>query len=232
MGIAERKDRAPRSRAHDQRARILDAARRIVMRQGLAALSMRKIAEAIGYSPASLYIYFEGRDEIAGTLGREGYAQLLAHLEPLANIADPRERLHAIAHAYVAYGCDHPRTYELIFMVHKERGAHAGPRAMRRRALPEATGAPEEPAKPVCGAQFFSAALSGVMQAGGIRADCGLLAQALWAMLHGVVMLTLAPHGLERAAHGPMIDAALDAWFGVRAAPGEPSAVRTAGAAS
>ncbi|MBV8261455.1 MAG: TetR/AcrR family transcriptional regulator [Paraburkholderia sp.] len=228
MAIAERKDRESRSRAHDQRERILDAARRIVMREGLAALSMRKIAEAIGYSPASLYIYFEGRDEIAEALGREGYEQLLAQLKPLANIADARERLHAIAHAYVAYGCDHPRTYELIFMAHKERG----PRAMRQRALPDAAGAPEEPAKPACGAQLLAATLSGLEQPGGMHADCGLLAQALWAMLHGVVMLTLAPNGFERAAHGPVIDAALDAWFGIRAAPGEPPAVRTPGAGS
>jgi AcrR family transcriptional regulator len=232
MGIAERKDREPRARAHDQRVRILDAARRIVMREGLAALSMRKIAEAIGYSPASLYIYFEGRDEIAEALGREGYAQLLAHLEPLASIADARERLHALAHAYVAYGCDHPQTYELIFMAHKERGGQGGPPGRRQREVPDATGAPEESAGLACGARLFAGTLSGLTPAGGTRADGGLLAQALWAMLHGVVTLTLAPAGFERAAHGPLIDAALDAWFGIRAAPGAPPAAQTPGAAS
>ena len=232
MGIAERKDREPRAHAYDQRERILDAARRIVMREGLAALSMRKIAEAIGYSPAALYIYFEGRDAIAEALGREGYTRLLAQLEPLAGIADARERLHAIAHAYLSYGCEHPRTYELIFMAHKERGRHAGPRAMRQREVPDATGAPEEPARLACGAHLFAATLSGLAQAGGTHADCGLLAQALWAMLHGLVMLTLAPGGFERAAHGPVIEAALDAWFGIRAEPGEPPAAQTPGAAS
>ncbi|MCP3721780.1 TetR family transcriptional regulator [Paraburkholderia sp. CNPSo 3272] len=223
MGIVERKDRQLQARhaarAHDQRERILGAARRIVMREGLAALSMRKIADAIGYSPASLYLYFAGRDGIAEALGREGYAQLLAQLEPLALIADARERLHALAHAYVAYGCDHRQTYELIFMAHKTPLEHVGPAARRQRdAMADAPRAPEAVAAPASGAQFFAATLSELTPASGAHVDGSLLAQSLWATLHGVVMLTLARAGFQHAAPGPLIDATLDAWFGARAA--------------
>ncbi|WP_321928255.1 TetR/AcrR family transcriptional regulator [Paraburkholderia guartelaensis] len=225
MSIVERKDRELHARhaarAHGQRARILDAARRIVMREGLAALSMRKIADAIGYSPASLYLYFAGRDEIAEALGREGYAQLLAELEPLALIADARERLHALAHTYVAYGCDHPQTYELIFMAHKARSEHVGPAARRQRDMPdvaEAAGASDAGAAQAGGAQLFAAALSALTPASGARIDGAMLAQSLWATLHGVVMLTLSRAGFQQAMPGPLIDATLDAWFGARAA--------------
>ncbi|NML33927.1 TetR/AcrR family transcriptional regulator [Paraburkholderia antibiotica] len=112
MGIAERKNRQKQA----LRERILDAARRIVMREGFAALSMRKIADAIEYSPATLYLHFESRDEIARALCEEGFAQLLERLVPLAQIADPAERLQAFGRAYVAFGVEHPQTYRLIFM--------------------------------------------------------------------------------------------------------------------
>ncbi|MFM0735452.1 TetR/AcrR family transcriptional regulator [Paraburkholderia sediminicola] len=112
MGIVERKNRQKQA----LRERILDAARRIVMREGFAALSMRKIADAIEYSPATLYLHFTSRDEIVQALCAEGYAQLLATFVPLAQIADPAERLKALGRAYVAFGVAHPETYRLIFM--------------------------------------------------------------------------------------------------------------------
>ncbi|MFM0208469.1 TetR/AcrR family transcriptional regulator [Paraburkholderia sediminicola] len=112
MGIVERKSRQKQA----LRERILDAARRIVMREGFAALSMRKIADAIEYSPATLYLHFASRDEIAQALCAEGYAQLLETFVPLAQIADPAERLKALGRAYVAFGVAHPETYRLIFM--------------------------------------------------------------------------------------------------------------------
>ncbi|WP_211613316.1 TetR/AcrR family transcriptional regulator [Paraburkholderia haematera] len=112
MGIVERKSRQKQA----LRERILDAARRIVMREGFAALSMRKIADAIEYSPATLYLHFASRDEIAQALCAEGYAQLLQTFVPLAQIADPTERLKALGRAYVAFGVEHPETYRLIFM--------------------------------------------------------------------------------------------------------------------
>ena len=112
MGIVDRKKRQKQA----LRERILDAARRIVMREGFAALSMRKIADAIEYSPATLYLHFASRDEIAHALCAEGYAQLLETFVPLAQIADPAERLKALGRAYVAFGVAHPETYRLIFM--------------------------------------------------------------------------------------------------------------------
>ncbi|CAD6535980.1 hypothetical protein LMG27952_03093 [Paraburkholderia hiiakae] len=236
MGIVERKNRGlparHAARAHDQRERILDAARRIATRDGLGALSMRKIADAIGYSPASLYLYFAGRDEIAEALGQEGYAQLLAQFEPLTLIPDARERLHALAHAYVAYGCDHPQTYGLIFMARKARPERVGPAARRQSDAPDAVDEPDGGAALASGAQLFAATLSALTPASGARIDSATLAQSLWATLHGVVMLTLARAGFQDAAPGPLIDATLDAWFGTRDAAATSSTVQAPGVAT
>lgn len=141
MGIAERKSRQKQA----LRERILDAARRIVMREGFAALSMRKIADAIEYSPATLYLHFASRDEIAHALCAEGYAQLLETFVPLAGIVDPAERLRALGRAYVAFGVAHPETYRLIFMEDQSyMGAALGGAAALEAARAGRAGAPPD----------------------------------------------------------------------------------------
>ena len=42
--------------------KILDAARDAVRREGYEAVSMRKIAEAIEYSPTAIYVHFADKD--------------------------------------------------------------------------------------------------------------------------------------------------------------------------
>ncbi|WP_322046852.1 helix-turn-helix domain-containing protein [Paraburkholderia sp. J67] len=195
-------------RAAALRARILDAARRIVMREGIDALSMRKIADAIGYSAASLYSHFEGRDAIARALGHEGFAQLLARLEPCCGIVEPRERLYALAHAYVAFGYAHAETYRLMFLPPREP-LHA---RERERAEEAATPAPAADAdldsETAAIAALFAEALAPVC------ADPVLLARALWALLHGLVCFSfLGPAFAPEAARLPTIDAALDRWL-------------------
>ncbi|SMG25767.1 TetR/AcrR family transcriptional regulator [Paraburkholderia susongensis] len=166
MGIVERKNRQRQA----LRERILDAARRIVMREGFAALSMRKIADAIEYSPATLYLHFESRDEIARALCAEGYAQLLETFVPFVQIADPAERLRALGRAYVAFGVAHPETYRLIFM---EDPSYTG------AALGGAAGARREGAGKVGAARVASElAQSGMAQASVAQVATQAAAQA------------------------------------------------------
>jgi AcrR family transcriptional regulator len=112
MGIAERKER----QKTEMRERILEAASAIVLAEGFGALTMRKIAERIEYSPATIYLHFASRDDIARHLVRAGFREVLAYFAPVVGIADPRERLRALARAYCAFGREHPGTYRLVFM--------------------------------------------------------------------------------------------------------------------
>jgi AcrR family transcriptional regulator len=112
MGSSERKER---QRATLQQ-QILNAAREITIRDGFAALTMRKIADAIEYAPGTIYLYFKNRDEIVIQLCRQGYQELLDCLQPTAKISDPRDRLRAIASAYIDFGLTNTATYRLIFM--------------------------------------------------------------------------------------------------------------------
>jgi AcrR family transcriptional regulator len=112
MGTTERRER---QRA-ELRGHILAAARRIVVDEGFAALTMRRIAEAIEYSPAAIYQYFENRDAIAEAISREGFSELLEALAPARSIADPRARLEEVGRVYVRFGLERSQTYRLMFM--------------------------------------------------------------------------------------------------------------------
>ena len=224
MGIAERKNRQKQA----LRERILDAARRIVMREGFAALSMRKIADAIEYSPATLYLHFASRDEIAQALCAEGYAQLLETFVPLAQIADPAERLKALGRAYVAFGVAHPETYRLIFMEDPSyTGAALGGKAASAATAAEDLapvvegGAPPQPADDPGDAalRIMIDALEQLKEAGRlpVSTDVAVWAEAFWATMHGIVALNLTCPVFPSAPLDTVVGVALDAWLGASA---------------
>ena len=62
------------------RAAILDEARRLLTEEGASALSMRAIARALGYSPAALYEYFPGKEDIFNALYFEGAGGLAGRI--------------------------------------------------------------------------------------------------------------------------------------------------------
>jgi AcrR family transcriptional regulator len=112
MGIAERRER----QKAELRDTILAAARRIFLEEGPRALTMRRIADAIEYSPATIYLHFSSRDEIAMQLVRDGFGRLLQHLAPAIEETDALERLKSIGRRYVDFSQRYPATYRLIFM--------------------------------------------------------------------------------------------------------------------
>lgn len=69
------------------KARVLDAAARILATQGPDDLSLRAIAEAAGIGQASIYHYFAGKDELLLSLAVEGFEDLRRDI--LARQADP-----------------------------------------------------------------------------------------------------------------------------------------------
>lgn len=177
------------------RAHILDAARAIVVRDGFDALSMRKIAEVVGYSPASLYLHFASRDAIAHALCIEGYAQLLASLHTHDSMLDPGERVKAMAHAYVAFGLAHPEVYRLIFMQN---------RAYTDAAFGDPEAAGESPLS------LFTQALASTASTASSDSPPPAAAEIVWTALHGIVSLSLTAAKYLPTPVDVLIDATLD----------------------
>ena len=99
------------------RTRILRAARRIIVRQGFAALSIRKLAAMVRYAPGTIYLYFKNREAIGRELCLQGYRELLTCLQAaVRQEANPAANLRALFMAYLEFGLNRPETYRLIFV--------------------------------------------------------------------------------------------------------------------
>lgn len=183
MGISERKER----QKAELRQQILNAARKIVVRDGFAALTMRKIAQAIEYAPGTLYLYFENRDAIAKQLCIQGFQELLDFLQPVAAIANPRDRLSAIAESYVRFGMTHSETYRLIFMENPQFTNAA----LKEAPIDDFEGPGSQAFR------FFVSIFDDLKAQHQLTRDADSIhiAQVLWTALHGIVSLKLTCSG-------------------------------------
>ena len=106
---------------------ILEASRAIIAEQGLQALSAREIARRIEYSPGTLYNIFENLDDIILTIEGQMLDRLSAVLSELPVLADPRERVRQLAHAYLTFSHDNPKLWNLLFEHHLPAGHDVPP---------------------------------------------------------------------------------------------------------
>jgi len=113
MGITERKEREKQ----EMRRLILNTARRLFVEEGFEKINMRRIAEEIEYSPATLYLYFKDKDEILYALHTEGFEMLYQRQQTLLAIPDPLERLRLHARIYITFALEHPEYYDLMFIM-------------------------------------------------------------------------------------------------------------------
>ncbi|MGB8264787.1 MAG: TetR/AcrR family transcriptional regulator [Candidatus Velthaea sp.] len=183
MGIVERKERQ-KAELRDQ---ILAAARRIVLDEGYAALTMRKIADSIEYSPGTIYLYFQSREEIALQLCREGFGLLLAALAPAAAIEDPVERLRETGRRYVDFAMNEPETYRLIFM---------GDTSFMKEIFGEEHADAKHASDDDPGTIAYAILENTVAECIATKAfkpmDTRMAAQIIWAGVHGLVALKLS----------------------------------------
>lgn len=165
------------------RATILTAARDLALENGFAALSIRKLADKIGYAPGTIYLYFKDRDALVREICVRGFGELSEKLQSAASRADAEARLAALLHAYADFAFENPETYRLSFM---ENPAFAH-EMLRAAPLESENGA---------GRRAFdqiTETLRELKRNGrfGEDEDETLLAEMLWTAVHGIVSLKL-----------------------------------------
>lgn len=126
MGTVERRQRH-RAELHDA---ILDAALKIVLEQGLGALSIRAIAERIEYSAATIYLHFDSKEALLREVAREGFRRLHESLHAAAAAVsapdDPAATLRAVARAYLEFVLEHRAYFQVMFDVLAAAGMSGG----------------------------------------------------------------------------------------------------------
>lgn len=170
----------------DVKERILAAARDLFVEHGYEAVSLRKIASAIGYTAPALYTHFPDKTELLAELCRRDFAILAAGFIRLGRIEDPIERVYRIGLAYIRFAREHPNHYRLMFMA---------PHPKDLSPSEEDLAAMRDPDQDAYA--FLLKAVNEAMAAGRFRpeySDAELVAQTLWAGVHGVASLEVT-HG-------------------------------------
>lgn len=96
---------------------ILQAARSIISQEGVGGLSIRKITNAIEYSPAIIYHYFKDKNEIVETLVGEGYKRILNSLTLVErNENEPEEEIKEIFSNYIKAAFENQEEYMAVML--------------------------------------------------------------------------------------------------------------------
>ncbi|MGD1056877.1 MAG: TetR-like C-terminal domain-containing protein [Solirubrobacteraceae bacterium] len=99
------------ARARLDTAAVVDAAARIADAEGLDALTLSRLAAELGVRSPSLYAHVDGREDLRRRLGGRGARDLAVQLGRAAAGRAGGDALEALAHAYLAYGREHPGSY-------------------------------------------------------------------------------------------------------------------------
>ena len=107
-----RRKKEPRS-VH--RENIVSAASTLFMERGIAATSMDDIAKAAGYSKATLYVYFENKEEIVGILVLNSMKKLYDYISSaLIQHKTTKARYDFICRGLVQYQEEFPFYFKMV----------------------------------------------------------------------------------------------------------------------
>lgn len=198
MGTKERRERIKQA----TRQGILDGARQIAQQDGWSAVTIRKVAEYIEYSPSMVYEYFASKDDILRALLQEGFRMLADDMQRAQQSTDdPMLQVERVSDAYWDFARHHPDLYQVM---HGLAGVTADPVARAEAVQP--VGA------------IARRTLVNWAEVNNVRLrDPGANADIVWSLLHGWVSIALIDrvYSDERRAHQLLhqaIHALLQGW--------------------
>lgn len=155
--------------------RIAQTTLRILEDEGPEAVSMRRVANAIGITPMAIYHYFPNREALLRSVVDkefESFQQLIGH-QPMS--ASLEAEMSHIMDAYIEYALTRPRIFEYVFSKPRP-DARRYPDDFRARRSPTLNPVADAVAK--------------WMQRGTLKQDdVWEISLELWAHAHGYLML-------------------------------------------
>lgn len=167
----------------------LDAARTIVETDGYRALTARNVADAIGYSPGTLYNVFANLDEMVLHLNGRTLDTLRDRLGEAPLAGDATQDVNRLLDGYLAFIGAHPHQWRVLF----------------EHSLPDGQGLPEWYTRKIAAVlDIVESALSPLFGEDETEARANA-AGILWAALHGIT--SLAESGKLSAVSGRSVEA-------------------------
>jgi len=202
MTTAERRNR---ERARRQQE-ILKAAREVFFTKGIHRATVDDVAARAELSKGAIYLYFESKESLLAHLLLEGLETLLKELRAAYAPEEPLtapERIRRLARAYLRFAKEHPNDFRLLMALERGGFREKVPEKLYQQVLSES----------LRGLELVADAIrQGVREGDFVAEDPWQTAGALWAALHGVLMLM--GHSLRRQMLAvelePMFEATLE----------------------
>jgi AcrR family transcriptional regulator len=156
------------------RSRLCDAAAKLFLEEGEAALSMRRLAAQVGCSPMAPYRHFADKEALVAAIRTQAFERLAEALDGVAQ--DNRHRAADIGDAYVRFARENPAAYKLMFDL----------------AQPDEAAYPELAAAAARARMAMSGYVRELVEAGVLAGDPVELGYVFWAAIHGLIVLDLA----------------------------------------
>jgi AcrR family transcriptional regulator len=167
----------------DLRDALVRAGQTILEKDGLAALSLRRVARTAGVSPAAPYHHFPDKQALLDAVAAQGFDALTAAMTTrMAEETDPNARLDASGVGYVAFAVENPALFRIMFGAREQE-------LSKNAALLEA------------GERAYAVLQAAVASTSPDGAAPPLVCLRLWALVHGIAKLIIEG-GVRPADYG------------------------------
>jgi AcrR family transcriptional regulator len=99
------------------RQKILEEALALVSREGAHGITMRALAHRLGYSPATIYLYFRNKEDLLQEIARHAASRLMEATESCVAMADAAAARDAFLRALLDFAYKHPPLYQILTSV-------------------------------------------------------------------------------------------------------------------
>jgi AcrR family transcriptional regulator len=100
----------------DTKTRILKAACQLLEREGVAAVSIRRVARRIRVTPMAIYNHYPGLEALLIGVYEVGVNKLARRIwKDLVRAETPEAKLRALVRSYIGFGTENPNYYALLF---------------------------------------------------------------------------------------------------------------------
>lgn len=155
--------------------KILRAAHKLFDREGADAVSMRRVAEAVGITPMAIYRHFPNREALLKRLSDDSFNTVAHEWEARATHPDVLKRLLALLEPYLDYALQHPHLFDHAFSTRRDDA----------RRFPDDFRARQSPTLNVVADAVAEGMRLGVLK----QDDPWDVAMTLWAHSHGLIAL-------------------------------------------
>jgi AcrR family transcriptional regulator len=168
------------------REQLVEGGIQILERDGLPALSVRRLAAETGSSTMAVYTHFGGMTGLIDAIASEAFDRFARALTDITQSDDPVADFFVMGARYREFALANPQRYQMMFGTSAES-------LNRNRADLTVTGSAAARAESAVSFEALLDAVRRMIEAGRIRDDgVSVVAGRMWSISHGAALLEMA----------------------------------------